>query len=150
MDDPRVSLQADLKEAMRAQDRRRLAVIRMALNAIRQEEIDRQVQVSAEEAAAILMREAKKRRESIAEAEQAGRVDVVAEEQAELAILESYLPRQLSAEEIAALARAAISEVGSTSPRDMCNVMRVLMPRLKGQAEGKLVNQIVRDLLGGS
>ncbi len=150
MDDPRVSLQADLKEAMRAQDRRRLAVIRMALNAIRQEEIDRQVQVSAEEAAAILMREAKKRRESIAEAEQAGRVDVVAEEQAELAILESYLPRQLSAEEIAALARAAISEVGATSPRDMGNVMRVLMPRLKGQAEGKLVNQIVRDLLGGS
>jgi len=108
------------------------------------------VQVSAEEAAAILMREAKKRRESIAEAEQAGRVDVVAEEQAELAILESYLPRQLSAEEIAALARAAISEVGATSPRDMGNVMRVLMPRLKGQAEGKLVNQIVRDLLGGS
>jgi len=150
MDDPRVSLQADLKEAMRAQDRRRLAVIRMALNAIRQEEIDRQVQVSAEEAAAILMREAKKRRESIAEAEQAGRVDVVAEEQAELAILESYLPRQLSAEEIADLARAAISEVGATSPRDMGNVMRVLMPRLKGQAEGKLVNQIVRDLLGGS
>jgi len=150
MDDPRVSLQADLKEAMRAQDRRRLAVIRMALNAIRQEEIDRQVQVSAEEAAAILMREAKKRRESIAEAEQAGRVDVVAEEQAELAILESYLPRQLSAEEIVDLARAAISEVGATSPRDMGNVMRVLMPRLKGQAEGKLVNQIVRDLLGGS
>jgi len=150
MDDPRVSLQDDLKEAMRAQDRRRLAVIRMALNAIRQEEIDRQVQVSAEEAAAILMREAKKRRESIAEAEQAGRVDVVAEEQAELAILESYLPRQLSAEEIADLARAAISEVGATSPRDMGNVMRVLMPRLKGQAEGKLVNQIVRDLLGGS
>lgn len=150
MDDPRVSLQADLKEAMRAQDRRRLSVIRMALNAIKQEEIDRQVKLSAEEAAAVLMREAKKRRESITEAEQAGRLDVASEEQAELAILESYLPRQLSAEEIADLARAAICEVGASSPKDMGNVMRVLMPRLKGQAEGKLVNQIVRDLLGGS
>lgn len=150
MDDPRVSLQADLKEAMRAQDRRRLSVIRMALNAIKQEEIDRQVKLSAEEAAAVLMREAKKRRESITEAEQAGRLDVASEEQAELAILESYLPRQLSAEEIADLARAAIREVGASSPKDMGNVMRVLMPRLKGQAEGKLVNQIVRDLLGGS
>ncbi len=150
MDDPRDSLQADLKEAMRAQDRRRLSVIRMALNAIKQEEIDRQVKLSAEEAAAVLMREAKKRRESITEAEQAGRLDVASEEQAELAILESYLPRQLSAEEIADLARAAIREVGASSPKDMGNVMRVLMPRLKGQAEGKLVNQIVRDLLGGS
>lgn len=150
MDDPRVSLQADLKEAMRAQDRRRLSVIRMALNAIKQEEIDRQVKLSAEEAAAVLMREAKKRRESITEAEQAGRLDVASEEQAELAILESYLPRQLSTEEIADLARAAIREVGASSPKDIGNVMRVLMPRLKGQAEGSLVNQIVRDLLGGS
>ncbi|NPV65542.1 MAG: GatB/YqeY domain-containing protein [Anaerolineae bacterium] len=150
MDDPRVSLQADLKEAMRAQDRRRLSVIRMALNAIKQEEIDRQVKLSAEEAAAVLMREAKKRRESITEAEQAGRLDVASEEQAELAILESYLPRQLSTEEIADLARAAIREVGASSPKDIGNVMRVLMPRLKGQAEGSLVNQIVRDLLVGS
>ncbi len=150
MDDPRVSLQADLKEAMRAQDRRRVNVIRMALNAIKQEEIDRQVQLSAEEAAAILMREAKKRRESIAEAEQAGRLDVAGEEKAELAILESYLPRQLSAEEIAELARQAIREVGASTPKDMGSVMRVLMPRLKGQAEGKLVNQIVHDLLAGS
>ncbi len=149
MEDPRVRLQADLKDAMRDRDRQRLTVIRMALNAIKQEEIDRQVTLGAEDAVAILKREAKKRRESIADAEAAGRADVVESELAELALLEQYLPPQLSEAALRELVQAAIAEVGATSPKAMGDVMRVLMPRLQGQADGKMVNQIVRDLLAG-
>ena len=149
MQDPREKMQADLKDAMRARDRRRTGVIRMALNAIKQEEIDSQKTLSAEDATAILLREAKKRRESIAEAEKAGRDDLAEAEKAELAILESYLPQQLSPDAIREMARQAIAETGATTPKDMGQVMRVLMPRVKGQADGKVVNQIVRELLSG-
>ncbi len=149
MQDPREKMQADLKEAMRARDRQRTGVIRMALNAIRQEEIDSQKTLSAEDATAILLREAKKRRESIAEAEKAGRDDLVETEKAELAILESYLPQQLSPDAIREMARQAIAETGAATPKDVGQVMRVLMPRVKGQADGKVVNQIVRELLSG-
>ena len=147
MDDPRIMLQADLKTAMKARDQRRTTVIRMALNAIKQEEVDRRVTLSAEDAVAILMREAKKRRESIAEAEELGRADVAQSEQDELAILDAYLPQQLSADRIRVLAQAAIAEAGATSPKDMGNVMKVLMPQIKGQADGRMVNEIVRELL---
>ncbi len=149
MDDPRVKLQADLKDAMRAKDRQRVTVIRMALNAVKQEEIDQRVELGAQDATAILMREVKKRRDSIAEAESVGRMEIVEAETAELAILEAYLPQQLSEEKITELARAAIAETGASSPKEMGQVMQVLMPRVKGQADGKLVNQIVRGLLSG-
>jgi uncharacterized protein YqeY len=147
MDDPRVKLQADLKAAMKAREQQRISVIRMALNAIKQEEVDKRVTLSAEDAVAILMREAKKRRESIAEAERLGRADIVQTEQEELAILDSYLPALLSEDKIRELARAAIATAGATSPKDMGNVMKVLMPQVKGQADGRVVNDIVRELL---
>ncbi len=147
MQDPREKLQADLKEAMRAKDRQRIGVIRMALNAIKQEEIDRRQELSAEEVNAILLRESKKRRETIQEAEELGRSEVAATEKAELAILEAYLPRQLSREEIAEMARQVIQETGAGSPKEMGQVMKLLMPKVKGQADGKLVNEVVRDLL---
>ncbi|GAB4569877.1 MAG: GatB/YqeY domain-containing protein [Anaerolineae bacterium] len=149
MDDPRVRLQADLKEAMRAKDRQRITVLRMALNAIKQEEIDKRVTLSAEDATAILMREAKKRYESIQEAAKAGRTDIAEAEQQELNILEAYLPKQMTESEIAELVKEVIAEVGASSPKDMGNVMRVLMPRVKGQADGGLVNRIVREQLSG-
>ncbi len=149
MDDPRAKLQADMKDAMRAQDKVKLGVIRMALNAIKQEEIDRRVTLNPEEVAAILLREAKSRRESIDEAVSLGRADVAAEVRIELEILEAYLPRQLTPEAIRDLVAAAIAEAGATSPKDMGNVMKVLMPKVKGQADGKLVNEIVREMLSG-
>jgi uncharacterized protein YqeY len=149
MDDPRDKIQTDLKDAMRAKDRQRITVLRMALNAIKQEEIDKRIELGAEDAVAILVREAKKRRESVEEAHKLGRLDLAESEEAELAILEVYLPQQLSPDRITELAKAAIAESGATSPKDMGNVMRILMPEIKGQADGKLVNQIVRDLLAG-
>ena len=150
MQDPREALQNDLKAAMRAKDSQRVTVIRMALNAIKQEEIDTRKDVSAQDATAILLREAKKRRESIGEAEQAGRSDIAAEETAELAILEAYLPQQMGEDELRTLVQAAIDETGATSPKEMGQVMKVLMPRLKGQADGKQVNAIVRELLSSN
>lgn len=147
MDDPRVRIQADLKEAMRAKDRQRVTVLRSALNAIKQEEIDKRVELGPQDAVAMLMREAKKQHEAITDAEKAGRDDLVTTAQEELAILEAYLPQQLSAEKITEMVQAAIAETGAASPKDMGRVMGVLMPKLKGQADGKLVNQIVRELL---
>jgi|DewCreStandDraft_1066081.scaffolds.fasta_scaffold02384_9 uncharacterized protein YqeY len=140
-------LQNDLKAALRQGDERRKAVIRMTLAAIRNAEVDKNGPLSEEELAALLQREIKKRRETVAELERAGRAERLAEEQAELHILESYAPRLLSREEIAAEARAVIAQVHATGPAHMGEVMRQLMPRLKGRADGRLVNEVVRDLL---
>lgn len=147
MNDPREQMQVDLKTAMRAKDKQQIMVLRMALNAIKQEEIDARVTLDAQDATAILMREAKKRRESITEAEQHGRDDLASTEKEELVILEKYLPQQMSAEAITALVKDAIAQTGASSPKEMGKIMGVLMPKVKGQADGKLVNQIVRDLL---
>jgi len=147
MDDPRPKLQAALKEAMVNKNNTRRDVIRMSLNALKQVEIDTQKPLSTEEALSILQKEAKKRRESIDEAEKAGRAEVAAQEKLEVGILEEFLPKQLTREEIQRLARDAIAQSGATSANDMGKVMGVLMPKVKGVADGKLVNQVVRELL---
>jgi uncharacterized protein YqeY len=95
----------------------------------------------------ILSSEAKKRREAIEEAERAGRAELAAQENYELALIKTYLPQQLSRAEIEKLVREVIQEVGATTPKDMGKVMKVLMPRLQGRADGKLVNTIVKEVL---
>jgi uncharacterized protein YqeY len=140
-------LQADLKEAMKSGDAIRKTTIRMALAAIKNAEVEKIGELDEGETLALLQKEVRQRRESIEEAEQAGRDDLVKEGESEIVVLEGYLPAQLSREEIAAHAQAAIEETGAASPKDMGNVMRVLMPKLKGQADGKLVNEVVRELL---
>ena len=95
----------------------------------------------------ILTSEAKKRREAIEEAEKAGRAELAAQEKYELALIQTYLPQQLSRAEIEKFVREAVQEVGATTPKDMGKVMKVLMPRLQGQADGKLVNTIVKEVL---
>jgi hypothetical protein len=97
---------------------------------------------------AILQKEIKSRRESISDAQQAGRPDIVADAELEIGILEEYLPQPLSAGDLEAMARAAIEEVGATSPREMGQVMKILMPRIQGRADGAQASQIVRELLG--
>ncbi len=140
-------LQSDLKEAMKSGDAVRKSAIRMAISAIKNAEIDKGGPLTDEEAQDVLRREVKKRRESIEQMDQAGRADLAEQERLELDVLEQYLPRQLDRDEIEAEARSAIEEVGAESPRDIGKVMRVLMARLKGRADGKLVSQIVRELL---
>jgi uncharacterized protein YqeY len=144
---PKEQLQADLKEAMRSGDNIRKSTIRMALAAIKNAEVAKIGELDEDEALAILQKEVKQRRETIVDAEKAGKPEMVEEAKAEIVVLEGYLPAQLSREDIVGHAQAAIEEVGAASPKEMGDVMRVLMPRLKGQADGKLVNEVVRELL---
>lgn len=147
MDDPRPRLQAALKEAMLSKDNDRRDVIRMTLSAIKQLEVDSRRELSAEDVVGVLQKEAKTRREGIEEMERAGQTAAAAQAQSALAILESFLPRQLTREEIEAMARDAIAQTGAAGAQDMGRVMSVLMPRVKGLADGSLVNQVVRELL---
>jgi hypothetical protein len=143
----RERINQDLKEAMKNKEVARRNLLRNLLSAFKQEEIDNQKDLNEEGQIEVLMREAKKRRESIEEYEEAGRDDSAQEERAELEIIESYLPEQMSREEIRTEAEAAIAQVGASSPKDMGKVMGVLMPKVKGKADGKLVNEVVRKLL---
>lgn len=147
MDDPRPKMQDVLKQAMINRDTMRRDVLRMTLSAFKQVEIDEQRDLSAEDVVSILQREIKKRRDSIDEAHKAGREDVVSQEEAELQVIEAFLPRQMTRDEIAALARDAIRDTGAASPKEMGKVMSALMPKVKGQADGRLVNEVVRELL---
>lgn len=145
--DKKAQLQNDLKDAIRAKDEKKKSTLRMALAAIKNAEIEEMRELNDRELQAILQKEVKARREAIEEAERAHRPDIVAENEKEMQILEAYLPQQLTTEEITTLANEAIEEVGATSPREIGHVMKVLMPRVRGQADGKEVNQIVRQLL---
>jgi uncharacterized protein YqeY len=140
-------LQNDLKHAMRQRDEVRKRTLRMALAAIKNQEIEARGELSDADVAAILQKEAKQRHETLDELAGVDRPDLVAAEQAELGVLAEYLPKQLGREEIADLARQVIADVGAEGPRQMGQVMRVMMPQLKGRADGKLVNEVVRELL---
>lgn len=145
-------LAADLKDAMRHQDPVRMRTIRSVIAAMKQAETEldsRGERVKLDEAGvmALIARQAKQRQESILEYQKGGRQDLVEAEQAELTILESYLPRQLTRGEIEVEVRRAIQEVGATGPHDMGKVMRPLMSRLRGRADGQLVNVVVREML---
>lgn len=137
----------DLKEALRARDGPRKAVIRMALAGIVNAEVEQGGELDDAGVIAVLQKQASQRRDTIAELRQANRPDLLAEEEAQLAILEEYLPRLLSPEEIAEEARQVIAEVGATGMGQMGPVMRQLMSKLKGRADGRVVNAVVRELL---
>jgi uncharacterized protein YqeY len=143
-------LQDDLKLAMRAKDVLRKRTLRMALAEIKNREIEVRGELSDADVAAVLQKEAKRRRETLEELAQVDRPDLVASEQAELEMLTEYLPQQISREEIADLAHRVIADLGVEGPRQMGQVMGALMPQLKGRADGKLVNQVVRELLSNT
>ena len=140
-------LQNDLKEAMLNKDVIRKATIRMALAAIKNAEIDKRHELEDSEIQVILQKEVKSRRETIEDAKRAKRPDIITEINAYNEILETYLPQQLSTDEINVMAREAIDEVSAISPHEIGQVMKVLMPRVRGQVAGKEVNQIVTQLL---
>lgn len=142
-------LQRDLQQALREHDDHRKSAIRLVRAAILNEEIARQRELSDEEALEVIAREIRQHRESLAEFEKGKREDLVAEEQAQLQVLLSYLPAQLTREEIVQAAQQAIAETHATAPQHLGQVMRVLMPRLRGKADGSVVNQVVRELLSG-
>ncbi|WP_456342447.1 GatB/YqeY domain-containing protein [Thermovibrio sp.] len=140
-------LKEDMKAALKAKDKEKLSVIRMLQALIKNAEIDKRGELTDEEIVSLLMKYAKQRRESIELYEKGGRQDLVEKEKRELQIVESYLPKQMSEEEIRELVKKVIEEVGATSPKDMGKVMQAVMPKVKGRADGSLVNKIVRELL---
>jgi uncharacterized protein YqeY len=140
-------LENDLKDAMRAHDELRKTTLRMALAAIKMAEIEKRATIDDTAVLSILQKEIKSRQEAIADAQKAGRPDLVAASQAEIGVLEKYLPQPFTPDELEALARQAISEVNATSAREMGQVMKVLMPRLAGRATGNQASQVVRGLL---
>ncbi|MBU4225379.1 MAG: GatB/YqeY domain-containing protein [Chloroflexi bacterium] len=145
--DTKTKLENALKEAMRAGDQVKKRTVRMALAAIKQAEVDRQVSLDEAAVLAILQKEIKTRRESLEEARKANRPDLVAAAEAEIAVVNAFLPQALSADELKALVEAAIAEAGAASPSDMGKVMKLLVPRIQGRAPGDQVSQLVRQLL---
>jgi len=139
---------ADLKSAMLAKDADRTATLRMLKSAIGYAQMEkRNENLSAPEVIAVIQREAKKRKDAIAEYERASRTELVTREKAELGILESFLPKQLSAEELESLVRGAISESGATGKKDMGAVMKLAQSKAAGRADGKTLSAIVSRLL---
>lgn len=147
MIEPKEQLQAALKEAMINKDIVRRDVIRGLVSAVKQVEIDSQKTLDASGTIDVLQKEAKKRRESIDEALKVGRGEIADQEKIELAIIETFLPAQLSRDEVKVIVQETIAQTGVTSQKEMGKLMGALMPKVKGQADGKLVNEVVRELL---
>ena len=140
-------LMADLKDAMRSQDIHRRDAIRMVRAAIANKEIDLHREVTDAEVEQLISQEVKRREEALDMFRKAGREDLIAKEQTELQILQSYLPEQLSPEEIERVVRSIVAELGASDRSQMGPVMRRAMEELRGRADGRLVNEIVRETL---
>lgn len=150
----REQLMADLKEAMLQRDEVRKRTIRSVIAALKMAETEldasgQRVSLQDDDILGVIAKQAKQRQESIVEFRKGARPDLVAEEEAELAILQTYLPQQLTREEIEIEAKQVIDEVGASGLGDIGKVMKPLMARLKGRADGRLANQVVRELLAG-
>lgn len=139
---------AELKASMLARDADRTGALRMLKSAIGYAQIEKKVEPLPDaDALAVVQKEAKKRRDSIGEFERGGRPELAAKEAAELKVLEEFLPKQLSAEELEALVKAAIAEAGATSKKDMGAVMKVAQAKAAGRADGKALSGLVNRLL---
>jgi uncharacterized protein YqeY len=137
----------DLKHAMRDGDKVKRSAIRLAIAAIKNTEIARQTTLEDSDILGVIAKEIRQRKESIEAFKQGGRQELAAQEEAEMAVLEQYMPRQISREEIAAEARRVIEEVGASGIRDKGKVMPQLIARLKGRADGREINEVVTELL---
>lgn len=137
----------DVKQAMKARDKETLKVIRMLKAALQNEQLEHSEALTSEQEITIIARELKQRKESLTEFEKAGREDLIAEVKDEIVIVERYLPEQLTEAEVEARIITIIQEVGATSKADFGKVMGKASSDLKGQTDGKLINQIARRLL---
>lgn len=137
-----------MREAMKAREPVRVGALRMLMTAVKSAEIERGHALGDEEVLEVVAREAKRRKESIEMFEKGGREELAAKEREELALLEAYLPVGLSEPELGALVDEAIAEVGASAPKDVGSVMKALMPKVKGRADGNAVSAMVRARLG--
>lgn len=144
------ALEERLHAAMRAGNELEKRTLRMLLSAWKLAEVERGESLDDATALALIRKEAKSRKEAIADAERAQRPDIVEAAQAEFELLQTYLPQPLQPDELERLAREAIAESGAQGPQQMGQVMQMLMPRVQGRADGKQVSQVVRDLLAAA
>ena len=136
-----------MKEAMKAHDDIRRRTVRMALAAIKQVEVDKRIVLDDAAVIPLLQKEIKNRREAIEEARKAERVDLIADNEAEIKVLEVFLPKAMNADELRLLVQSSITETGAATQSDMGKVMKVLMPKVAGRAAGDQVSAMVKELL---
>lgn len=141
-------IQTDVKDAMRARDKPRLAAIRLITAAIKQREVDERIELDDAQITAVLDKMAKQRRESIAQFEKAGRDDLVEQETFELQLIQSYLPEQLGEDEINALIDSTLQATGASGIKDMGKVMGQLKAKLQGRADMAAVSALIKARLG--
>ena len=142
-------IQDDVKSAMRAHERERLAVLRLVTAAIKQKEVDERIELDDAQVLAVLDKMVKQRRESLEQYRDAGRDDLADQEAFELDLIQTYLPEPLGEAELDGLIRATITELGASSIRDMGAVMNALRPEVQGRADMKAVSQAVKNQLMG-
>jgi uncharacterized protein len=145
--DKKAHINEALKTALRSGDLVRKRTLRMVLSSIQMAEVEHRRPLSEAEILSILQKEVKTRQESLAEARLANRAEMASAVEDEIAVLQEYLPQPFSQEELEALVKEVIGEVGAASPADMGKVMKVLMPRLQGRASGEQASQVVRQQL---
>ena len=142
------TLNNDIKTAMKAKDKETLAVLRMIKTGVQAAEIDKKEELNAEEELTILAREAKQRRESLAEFVKAGRDELVSKTEAEIEIVERYLPKQLSVEEVKEVIATVAENIGATTQKEFGKLMGAVMQELKGKADGNVIKEQVKAHLG--
>jgi hypothetical protein len=145
--DTKIKLNEAVKKAMKSGDETGKRTLRMVLAAVKQVEVDKRIELDEAAVIAILQKEVKTRRESLEEAKVASREDLATAAQAEIDILNTFLPKAMSADELRELARQAIAETGASSPADMGKVMKAMMAKVAGRAPGDQVSAAVRELL---
>jgi uncharacterized protein len=139
----------EMKNAMRAGEKERLATIRLILSAIKQREVDERIQLDDTQVLAVVEKMVKQRKESIAQFEAGGRADLVAKEQAEMAVLQTYLPTQMSDAEVDALIAEAVASTGAASIKDMGKVMAAVKAKAQGRADMGAVSARIKQKLSG-
>ena len=145
--DIKTQLTDAMKESMKAGDKLRKRTVTMALAAVKQVEVDKRITLDDLAVIALVQKEIKTRREALEEAHKANRPDLAAENEAEIAVLEVFLPKAMPAEELRALIQAAIAETGAASMTDMGKVMKIVIPKVAGRAPNDVISATVRELL---
>ncbi|MBM3181135.1 MAG: GatB/YqeY domain-containing protein [Chloroflexi bacterium] len=145
--DTKTQLNESMKDAMKSGDEVRKRTVRMVLAAIKQVEVDKQAPVEDLAIVALIQKEIKNRREAVEEAKKANRPDLVNDNEAEIKVLEVFLPKAMPAEELRALVQAAIAETGASAPTEMGKVMKIVMPKVAGRAPNDMISSTVKELL---
>lgn len=143
----KMQLNDSMKDAMKSGDEVRKRTVRMVLAAVKQAEVDKRIELDDMAVMNLIQKEMKNRRESLEEAKKANRADLVEANEAEMKVLEAFLPKAMPAEELRALVQAAIDETGASTPADMGKVMKVVMAKVAGRAPNDVVSATVRELL---